>query len=330
MTMTITKLTIIEALNQALASELERDERVIICGEDVGHNGGVFRVTDGLQARFGEKRVFDTPLAESGIIGTAIGMAVYGLRPIAEIQFGGFLFVAMNQLVSQAARMRFRSAGRLSCPLVVRAPYGGGVRTPELHSDSMEGVFLQTPGLKVVVPSNPYDAKGLLLAAIEDPDPVIFLENIKLYRSFKQEVPSERYTIPLGKAATVQEGTDLTIFAYGAMVSLAQETARQVTEQNGASIEIVDLRTTFPLDEEAIVASVTKTGRAVMLHEAPLAGGVGAEVVAIINENCLYSLLKPVARVTGFDTPFPPPGLEDFYMPNVARLKKAILQTLED
>lgn len=330
MTMTATKMTIIEALNQALAIELERDERVVILGEDVGKNGGVFRVTDGLQARFGENRVFDTPLAESGIVGTSIGIAVYGLRPVTEIQFGGFLFLAMNQIVSQAARIRFRSGGRLSCPMVIRAPYGGGVRTPEMHSDSVEGVFLQTPGLKVVVPSNPYDAKGLLASAIEDPDPVIFLENIKLYRSFRQEVPPERYTIPLGKAATVQEGTDLTIIAYGAMVPLAQETAKQVSEQTGASIEIIDLRTTWPMDDDAIVASVTKTGRAVVVHEAPLAGGVGAEVTAIINDNCLYSLLKPVARVTGYDTPFPTPGLEDFYMPNVARLKKAILQTLED
>jgi len=328
--MTATKLTIIEALNQALTLELERDDRVVILGEDVGKNGGVFRVTDGLQARFGENRVFDTPLAESGIVGTSIGIAVYGLRPITEIQFGGFLFVAMNQIVSQAARMRFRSGGRLTCPMVIRAPYGGGVRTPEMHSDSLEGVFLQTPGLKVVVPSNPYDAKGLLASAIEDPDPVIFLENIKLYRSFRQEVPPERYTIPLGKAATVQEGNDLTIIAYGAMVPVSQEAAKQVSEQTGASIEIIDLRTTWPMDDDAIVASVTKTGRAVVVHEAPLAGGVGAEVTSIINDNCLYSLLKPVARVTGYDTPFPPPGLEDFYMPNVARLKKAILQTLED
>ncbi len=331
MTITIaTKLTIIEALNQALATEMERDERVVILGEDVGKNGGVFRVTDGLQARFGESRVFDTPLAESGIIGTSIGLAINGLRPIPEIQFGGFLYVAMNQLVSQAARMRYRSGGRYSCPMVIRAPFGGGVRTPEMHSDSLEGVFMQTPGLKVVIPSNPYDAKGLLLAAIEDPDPVIFLENIKLYRSFKQEVPAERYTIPLSQAAIVQEGSDLSIIAYGAMVPMAQDAAKQIADETGASIEIIDLRTTWPMDEETIVASVMKTGRAIVSHEAPMAGGVGAEVVAIINENCLYSLLKPVARVTGFDTPFPTPGMEDYYMPNVSRLKKAILQTLED
>ncbi len=323
------KMTMIEALNQALEQEMSKDDRVIVMGEDVGKNGGVFRVTDRLQARFGEKRVFDTPLAESGIMGTAVGMAVYGLRPIAEIQFAGFLYVSMNQLVSQAARMRFRSAGVYSCPMVVRAPYGGGVRTPELHSDSLEGVFLQTPGLKVVIPSNPYDAKGLLVSAIEDPDPVIFLENIKLYRSVRLEVPEERYNIPLGKAAIVQEGSDLTLISYGAMVAVAQEAARMVKEKSGASLEIIDLRTIWPMDEETIVASVEKTGRAVIISEAPRAGGVSAEITAIINEQCLYSLLKPVARVTGFDTPFPSPGLEDYYLPTPARVARAIVETLE-
>ncbi|HEX2912906.1 MAG TPA: alpha-ketoacid dehydrogenase subunit beta [Chloroflexia bacterium] len=330
MTMTITKLNIIQAINQGLALEMERDERVVLLGEDIGKNGGVFRVTEGLQERFGERRVFDTPLAESGIIGTSIGLAINGLRPVPEIQFAGFMYVAMNQLVSQAARMRYRSGGLYSCPMVIRAPYGGGVRTPEMHSDSLEGVFLQTPGLKVVLPSNPYDAKGLLAASIEDPDPVIFLENIKLYRSFKQEVPAERYVLPLGQAATLQEGSDLSLIAYGAMVPLAQEAARQVQQETGATIEIIDLRTIWPLDEETVCASVTKTGRAVVVSEAPAAGGVAAELIAIINENCLYSLLKPVARVTGYDTPFPFPGLEDHYLPDVERVRRAILQTLED
>ena len=330
MTLTATKLTIIEAINQALATEMERDERIVLLGEDIGKNGGVFRVTDGLQARFGEDRVFDTPLAESGIIGTSVGMAVNGLRPVAEIQFAGFMFLAMNQLVSQAARIRSRSAGMYHCPMVVRAPYGGGVRTPEMHSDSMEGVFLQTPGLKVVLPSSPYDAKGLLISAIEDPDPVIFLENIKLYRSFKQEVPPERYTIPLGQAATLQEGSDITVITYGAMVAVCQQAARKVQEESGASIEIIDLRTIWPMDEEAIIKSVTKTGRAIVVHEAPMAGSVSSEVVSIINDNCLYSLLKPVARVTGYDTPFPSPGLEDNYIPTVSRVAKALRQTLED
>jgi pyruvate dehydrogenase E1 component beta subunit len=324
------RLTMIEAINQSLRIEMERDGRVVMIGEDIGKNGGVFRVTDGLQAHFGENRVFDAPLAESGIIGTAVGMAVYGLRPIAEIQFAGFMYVSFNQLVSQAARMRFRSSGMLTVPMVIRAPYGGGVRTPELHSDSLEGVLLQTPGLKVVVPSNPYDAKGLLAAAIEDPDPVVFFENIKLYRSFKQEVPEERYVIPLGKASVVQEGSDISIFTYGAMVSVVLQAAKQVAEEKGASIEVVDLRTTWPLDEETIVNSVTKTGRAMVVHEAPKAGGIGAEISAIINENCLYSLLKPVARVTGYDTPFPPPQLEDLYLPTPTRVAWAIAATLED
>ncbi len=322
-------MTMIEALNQALALELERDERVVVFGEDIGVNGGVFRVTDQLQRKFGEKRVFDTPLAESGIIGTAVGMAVYGLRPVAEIQFAGFLYVCMNQLVSQAARMRFRSGGAFTCPLVVRAPYGGGVRTPELHSDSLEGVFLQTPGLKIVVPSNPYDAKGLLASAIADPDPVLFLENIKLYRSFRQETPQEHYTIPLGKANVVQEGGDVSVFAYGAMVPVALEAAKKAQQEAGTSVEVIDLRTIWPLDEEAITASVEKTGRAIVVHEAPRAGGVGAEVTAIINERCLYSLLKPVGRVTGYDTPFPVPGQEDYYLPNAAKVLDAIKLVME-
>ncbi len=322
-------MTMIEALNQALALELERDERVVVFGEDIGVNGGVFRVTDQLQRKFGEKRVFDTPLAESGIMGTAVGMAVYGLRPVAEIQFAGFLYVCMNQLVSQAARMRFRSGGAFTCPLVVRAPYGGGVRTPELHSDSLEGVFLQTPGLKIVVPSNPYDAKGLLASAIADPDPVLFLENIKLYRSFRQETPQEHYTIPLGKANVVQEGNDVSVFAYGAMVPVALEAAKKAQQEADTSVEVIDLRTIWPLDEETIAASVEKTGRAIVVHEAPRAGGVGAEVTAVINERCLYSLLKPVGRVTGYDTPFPVPGQEDYYLPNTAKVLDAIKQVME-
>ena len=320
------QMTMIEALNNALALELERDERVVMLGQDIGVNGGVFRVTEKLQQKFGERRVFDTPLSESAIIGSSIGMAVYGLRPIAEIQFAGFLFVCMNQLVSQAARVRFRSAGVQTCPLVVRAPYGGGVRTPELHSDSLEGIFMQTAGLKVVIPSNPYDAKGLLAAAVADPDPVLFLENIKLYRSFRQETPQEHYIVPLGKANVVQEGMDVSIFAYGAMVAVALEAAKRAT---GTSCEVIDLRTVWPLDEEAIVRSVEKTGRAVIVHEAGRAGGVGAEIVAVINDHCLYSLLKPVGRVTGYDTPYPVPGQEDYYVPTPAKVLTALQTVLE-
>jgi pyruvate dehydrogenase E1 component subunit beta len=320
------QMTMIEALNNALALELERDERVVLFGQDIGLNGGVFRVTEQLQRKFGERRVFDTPLSESAIIGSAVGMSVYGLRPVAEIQFAGFLFVCMNQLVSQAARMRSRSGGVYSCPMVVRAPYGGGVRTPEMHSDSLEGVFLQTPGLKVVIPSTPADAKGLLASAIADPDPVLFLENIKLYRSFRQETPEDHYLIPLGKARTVQEGTDVSVFAYGAMVQVALEAAKQA---QGTSVEVIDLRTVWPLDEEAIVTSVEKTGRAIIVHEAPRAGGIGAEVTAIINERCLYSLLKPVGRVTGYDTPYPVPGQEDYYLPTPAKVLAAIQAVME-
>lgn len=323
------QMTMIEALNSALALELERDQRIVVLGQDIGPNGGVFRVTEHLQRKFGEERVFDTPLSESAIIGSSIGMAVYGLRPIAEIQFAGFLFVCMNQLVSQAARIRYRSAGAYTCPLVVRAPYGGGVRTPELHSDSLEGVFLQTPGLKVVIPSNPYDAKGLLASAVDDPDPVLFLENIKLYRSFRQETPEEYYSIPLGKAKTVQEGTDASIFAYGAMVNVALEAAKQAQQEAGTSVEVIDLRTVWPLDEEAIASSVEKTGRAIVVHEAPRAGGIGAEVTAIINEHCLYSLLKPVERVTGYDAPYPVPGLEDYYLPTPAKVLTALRRVME-
>jgi pyruvate dehydrogenase E1 component beta subunit len=319
------QMTMIEAINSALALELERDTRVVLFGEDIGANGGVFRVTEHLQKKFGEARVFDTPLAESGIMGTAVGMAVYGLRPIAEIQFAGFLYVCMNQLVSQAARIRYRSAGAFTCPLVVRAPYGGGVRTPELHSDSLEGLFLQTGGLKVVIPSNPYDARGLLAAAVADPDPVLFLENIKLYRSFRQETPTEYYQIPLGKANIVQEGEDVSIFAYGAMVNVAREAAKRAN----ASCEVIDLRTIWPLDEEAIVSSVEKTGRAIVVHEAPRAGGVGAEITALINEKCLYSLLKPVGRVTGYDTPYPVPGVEDHYVPTPGKVLAALQEIME-
>jgi pyruvate dehydrogenase E1 component beta subunit len=323
------QMTMIEALNSALALELERDQRVVVLGQDIGLNGGVFRVTERLQEKFGAQRVFDTPLAESAIVGTSVGMAVYGLRPVAEIQFAGFLFVCMNQLASQAARIRFRSGGVYTCPLVVRSPYGGAVRTPEMHSDSVEGLFLQAPGFKVVIPSNPYDAKGLLASAVADPDPVLFLENIKLYRSFRQETPEDHYTIPLGKAKTVREGEDVSIFAYGAMVSVALEAAKKAQQEAGTSVEVIDLRTIWPLDEEAIVASVEKTGRAVIVHEAPRAGGVGSEVIALINEHCLYSLLKPIERVTGYDTPFPVPGQEDYYVPTPVKVLDAIKRVME-
>lgn len=321
--------TMVQALNSALALELERDPRLVLFGEDIGKNGGVFRVTDELQARFGEERVFDTPISESGIVGTATGMAVYGLHPVVEIQFAGFALLAFNQIATQVTRMRSRSGGIFTVPLVIRAPFGGGVRTPELHADSIEGFFLQTPGIKVVIPANPYDAKGLLHAAIEDPDPVLFLEHMKLYRSFRQEVPTERYTVPIGQAAVVHTGEDVSVITYGAMVQVALRAARQVEQSSDLTVEVIDLRTISPLDQEAIVTSVNKTGRAVIVHEAPRTGGVGAEVVALINEHCLYSLLKPVERVTCPDIPFPPPKLEDVIIPTPDRVARAIMRTLE-
>jgi pyruvate dehydrogenase E1 component beta subunit len=319
----------VQALNSALALELERDPRLVLFGEDIGKNGGVFRVTDELQTRFGEERVFDTPISESGIVGTATGMAVYGLHPVVEIQFAGFALLAFNQIATQVTRMRSRSGGIYTVPLVIRAPFGGGVRTPELHSDSIEGFFLQTPGIKVVIPANPYDAKGLLHAAIEDPDPVLFLEHMKLYRSFRQEVPVDRYTVPIGQAAVVHTGEDVSVITYGAMVQVALQAARQVEQSSDLTVEVIDLRTVSPLDQEAIVTSVNKTGRAVIVHEAPRTGGVGAEVVALINEHCLYSLLKPVERVTCPDIPFPPPKLEDVIIPTPDRVARAIMRTLE-
>ncbi|MCL4301425.1 MAG: alpha-ketoacid dehydrogenase subunit beta [Anaerolineae bacterium] len=321
--------TMVQALNNALELELERDPRLVLFGEDIGKNGGVFRVTDELQARFGEARVFDTPISESGIVGTATGMAVYGLHPVVEIQFAGFALLAFNQIATQVTRMRSRSGGIFTVPLVIRAPFGGGVRTPELHSDSIEGFFMQTPGIKVVIPANPYDAKGLLHAAIEDPDPVLFLEHMKLYRSFRQEVPAERYTVPIGQAAVVHTGEDVTVITYGAMVQVALQAARQVEQSTDLTVEVLDLRTVSPLDEAAIVASVNKTGRAVIVTEAPRTGGVGAEVIALINEHCLYSLLKPVERVTCPDIPFPPPKFEDIIIPTPERVARAILRTLQ-
>lgn len=323
------RMTMVEAIHNALALELERDERVLIFGEDVGRNGGVFRVTDGLQDRYGERRVFDTPLAESGIIGTAVGMAAYGLRPIAEIQFAGFSFVSFNQIASQASRFRYRSGGVYTVPLVIRAPFGGGVRTPEMHSDNVEAFYMHLQGIKVVIPSNPYDAKGLLHAAVDDPDPVIFLEHMKLYRSFRQDVPAERYTVPIGEANIVRPGDDVTLITYGAMVQASLAAAEEIAKTDGASVEVLDLRTIAPMDEACIAQSVNKTGRAVVVHEAARAGGVGAEVIAVINEQCLYSLLKPVERVTSPDMPFQLPSVEDVVLPNPARIAAALRRTLE-
>ena len=319
--------TLIEAVHEGMALALAEDDRVLVMGEDVGRNGGVFRATDGLIDRFGSERVVDTPLAEAGIIGTAIGLAVYGMRPIAEIQFLGFSYQSFAQLLLQAARMRWRSAGTLTCPLVVRAPFGVGVRAPEFHSDSLEAHFVHTPGLKVVAPSTPYDAKGLLLAALDDPDPVIFLEPLRSYRAGRAEVPDGRYTVPIGQAAVVRPGKDVTLVAWSAMVQVALAAATSLAE-DGIDCEVLDLRTLSPLDAEAIAGSVRKTGRAVVVHEAPRTAGLGAEIVATINDLALLSLEAPVARVTGYDVPIPPAGLEDSYVPTPERVVAAVRETV--
>ncbi|MCL6597574.1 MAG: alpha-ketoacid dehydrogenase subunit beta [Alicyclobacillus macrosporangiidus] len=320
--------TMIQAIQDAIATALARDPRVMVLGEDVGKNGGVFRATEGLQERFGEDRVIDTPLAESGIVGTAVGLAVAGMRPIAEIQFLGFIYETMDQLASQAARIRFRTQGRFTVPLVVRAPFGGGVRTPELHSDSLEALFLHTPGLKVVMPSNPYDAKGLLLAAVEDPDPVLVLEPMRLYRLGRMEVPDGFYTVPIGQARLARAGEDVTIVAWGPTVPVALEAADAAAAE-GVSCEVLDLRTVSPIDAAALTRSVEKTGRTVVVHEAVRSGGVGAEVLAAIHDGAFYSLLAPVERVTGFDTPYPPPAVEDLWLPTPARVLAAVRRVMQ-
>jgi pyruvate dehydrogenase E1 component beta subunit len=313
-------LTMVQAINLALIQEMATDDRVLLLGEDVGNNGGVFRVTEGLQKRFGEKRVVDTPLAESGIIGTAIGLAMAGLRPVPEIQFEGFLGPAYDQICSHAARMRTRTRDAFTVPLTIRVPVGGGIHAPELHSDSPEAIYAHTPGLKVVMPSSPYDAKGLLIAAIRDPDPVIYFEPKRIYRAFREEVPEDEYVLPIGKARTVCEGTDLTVVSWGASVVQCM----QAIEKSGKSIELVDLRTIYPFDIDAVEASVSKTGRCVVVHEAPLTCGFGAEISARIMERCFLHLEAPVQRVAGFDTIMPYYKLELDYMPDAARIGRAI------
>lgn len=324
----MTLMTMVEAINLTLRNEMARDNRIICLGEDVGKNGGVFRATDGLQAIYGEDRVVDTPIAESAIIGAAVGMASRGLRPVAEIQFFGFIYEAMDQMAAQAARLRFRTGGQLQAPMVVRAPYGGGVKTPELHSDSLEGLFLHSPGLKIVMPSNAYDAKGLLTTAIRDNDPVVFLEPMKLYRAFKYEVPEEDYVIEIGKANVLKEGEDVTIITWGPTVPLVMKVVEQFEKAQNVSVEVIDLRTISPFDEETIVTSVQKTGRALIVHEAVKSGGPGAEISATINEKALFYLASPVIRVTGFDTPYPVPSVEDEWLPNPNRIIQGIKEVL--
>ncbi|PSR22885.1 MAG: alpha-ketoacid dehydrogenase subunit beta [Sulfobacillus acidophilus] len=320
-------LTMIQAINQALALAMERDARVMVLGEDVGRNGGVFRATDGLMDRFGRDRVVDTPLAESAIVGSAVGLAIGGMRPVAEIQFLGFIYEAMDQIGTQASRMRFRSHGRYHVPLVIRAPFGGGVRTPEIHSDSLEAIFAHIPGVKVVVPATPYQAKGLLLAAIEDPDPVLFLEPMRLYRSMREEVPDDWYEVALGQARLVQAGDHVTIVAWGPMVPVAQAAAGLVAG-DGIVSEVIDLCTISPWDSSTVIESVRKTGRAVIVHEDQRQNGFGAEVAATIQEQAFLSLEAPVLRVTGYDTPFPVPMVEDLWLPDANRVADAVRQTV--
>jgi pyruvate dehydrogenase E1 component beta subunit len=316
-------LTLVQAINLALLQEMEKDDRVMLMGEDVGVNGGVFRVTEGLHERFGGRRVVDTPLAESGIIGTAIGLAMGGLRPIPEIQFEGFLGPAYDQICTHAARMRSRTRAGLTVPLTIRVPVGGGIHAPELHSDSPEAIFTHNPGMKVVMPSSPYDAKGLLISAIRDPDPVIFFEPKRIYRAFREEVPEDEYTVPIGQARVVREGGEMTMVSWGATVLQCMN----AIEASGRDIELIDLRTINPFDMETVAVSVRKTGRAVIVHEAPMSCGIGAELSARIMEQCFLHLEAPVQRVTGFDTIMPYYKLELDYMPDAERIGKAISET---
>ena len=318
----------VQAINEALDLALAKDPRVVLFGEDVGTMGGVFRASDGLMQKYGEKRVFDTPLAESGIVGFGIGLALAGLRPVAEIQFAGFLYPALDQILSHLGRMRHRTRGRFTIPMVIRAPYGGGVKTPEQHADSPEAILTHVPGVKVVIPSSPERAKGLLLSAIEDPDPVFFLEAIKLYRGVKGEVPEGYYTLPIGKARVVREGSVASLFCYGGMVEVCLKAA-EVAAREGVELEVVDLETLVPLDTPTILASVQKTGRAVVVYEAMRTGGFGAEVAARIAEEALDYLQAPIVRVAGWDAPYPPfSAVENFYRPDARRVLQAVRRVL--
>jgi pyruvate dehydrogenase E1 component beta subunit len=320
------QLTLVQAITLALQQEMEKDARVVCLGEDVGLNGGVFRVTEGLQKRFGKDRVIDTPLSESGIMGSAIGLAMAGMRPVPEIQFEGFMGPAYDQLVNHAARFRNRTRGSITVPLTVRVPVGGGIHAPEFHSDSPEAIYTHNPGLKVVMPCTPRDAKGLLISAIRDPDPVVFFEPKRVYRSFREEVPEEEYTIPIGQAKVVSEGTDLTVVSWGASVFQCIEALDQLPEDQ--SVELIDLRTINPLDAETVAASVEKTGRCVIVQEAPKTCSLASELSAIIQERCFLHLKAPVQRVCGFDTVMPYAKLELDYLPDAKRVVEAVGATL--
>ncbi len=323
------KLTMVQALNLALRQEMARDARVIVMGEDVGLDGGVFRVTDGLIQQFGEERVVDTPLAESALAGMGIGMAVYGLRPVCEIQFSGFSYHCFHQMENHAARLRWRTQGRFSVPMVLRMPYGGGVRALEHHSESREAYWAHTPGLKMVIPSSPRNARALLLSAIRDPDPVVFYESKALYRAFREEVPEEPETLPIGRARVVQEGDAVTLISYGAMLAPTLAAAEQLAAEDGLAAEVIDLLTISPLDDRTLTDSILKTGRAAVIHEAPRSFGPGAEIVARLMEHAFYYLEAPVARITGFDIIIPLFSRENDYLPNVGRIVRQVRHILE-
>jgi 2-oxoisovalerate dehydrogenase E1 component beta subunit len=316
------KLTMGEAIRNALDIKLAEDDRILVFGEDVGKKGGVFTITEGLQKKYGEDRAFDTPLDENGILGLATGLALYGLRPVAEIQFIDFIWPGFDVIISDISKERFRSAGQFSVPLVIRSPYGGGVKGGLYHSQSPEAIFAHIPGLKVVIPSNPYDAKGLLISAIEDEDPVIFLEPKKIYFAFKEDIPEEKYSVPLGKAKIVKEGKDVTVISYGYMLSECKKAVQEL-EEEGISCELIDLKTLVPFDGETILNSVAKTQRVVIVNEAPKIGSFASEISAFIAEKGIYYLDAPVIRVTGWDTPFPY-ALEKYYLPGAKRIKRAI------
>ncbi len=320
------KLTLVQAVNDAHKTEMRRDERVIVLGEDVGVDGGVFRATVDLIDEFGSERVIDTPLAEAGIVGTALGMAVYGLRPLTEMQFSGFMPPAYDQMMSHISRIRWRSRGRFEAPMVIRAPYGGGIRSPEHHAESPEVYYAHMPGLKVVIPSTPYDAKGLLIGAIRDPDPVVFLEPKKIYRAFREEVPEDAYTVPLGEAKVSREGSDLTLVSWGYVHQVALEAAEIAPD---VDVEVIDMRTLNPMDHDTVVNSVRKTGRCVIAQEAPSVNSLASELAAIVNEKAFFSLQAPIERVTGFDVTIPLGAKEDRYIPDAERVERAIRRTMD-
>jgi pyruvate dehydrogenase E1 component beta subunit len=321
------KMTMVQAINHALEQEMEKDDRVIVLGEDVGVDGGVFRVTEGLLEKYGDQRVMDTPLAESAIVGVSIGMAVYGLRPVAEIQFSGFSYLAFHQLESHAARLRWRSQGAYHVPMVLRMPFSGGVRALEHHSESREAYYAHTPGLKMVIPSGPRTARALLASAIRDPDPVIFFEAKSIYRAFREEVPDEEETLPIGKARVAREGQDLTMISYGAMLRRTLDAAEELA-QDGVECEVIDLLTISPLDHETFAKSVQKTGRAVIVHEAPRSFGPGAEIISRLAEKSFWYLEAPVRRVCGYDTIMPLLAYEQTYLPSTERILRAARETL--